>query len=85
MSTVVFIIVLVVSWGIGVFAWAQIIGSVQNFSHRPAMRILTIIIWGGILAGSYFLVKAIAGDKETAWIIGMAVSFICVLSAGKIK
>ena len=85
MAILIFILVLALSWVIGAFAWAQIIGSIQNFHHRFPMRILTILIWGGIITGSFFLMKAIVPDKQLAWIIGMAVSFIMVLFSGKIQ
>lgn len=53
MDYLFFLVVLLVSWVIGVVGWAQIIGSIQNIRVRPNL-IIAIIIWGIIIAGSFF-------------------------------
>lgn len=79
-----FLVVLLVSWVIGVVGWAQIIGSIQNIRVRPNL-IIAIIIWGIIIAGSFFIVKSFFSSKMLAWAIAMVLSFIQVFKQGKIE
>ncbi|SFU96344.1 hypothetical protein [Butyrivibrio sp. M55] len=84
MDYLFFLVVLLVSWGIGVVGWAQIIGSIQNIRVRPNL-IITIIIWGIIIAGSFFIVRFFFESKMLAWAIAMVVSFVQVFKQGKIE
>ena len=85
MTVVIFILVLIGSWLIGVFGWAQIIGSIQNLSTRGGKMLFTLFLWVGIIGVTLFLVLKFLPAKIWAWIIGMAISLIQVLLQGKIQ
>ena len=83
MSTVVFLLVLFVSFIIGVFGWAQIVGSLQTIRERGPKMLITIAIWVIILGGSYLIVNRFFSENLLAWIIAMIVSFVMILGSGK--
>lgn len=85
MSYVVFLLVLAGSWLVGVFGWAQIIGSFQNLKTRGPKMFITIIIWLAILGLSFWLVIRFLPSDIWAWVIGMIISFLQVLRQGKIE
>ncbi len=86
MSIILFIVVLIVTYVVGVFGFSQIVGSLQNFSSRGAgLSLLTIVLWGAILVGSFFLMKNLVPDQSVAYYIGMVASLVSVLSSGKIQ
>ncbi len=86
MSFILFVVVLFASFFVGVFGFSQIIGSLQNLKTRGlGPSAITITLWVAILVGSFFLMKKIVPSESTAFFIGMAASFIAVLSQGKIK
>jgi len=83
-------IIAVLVWGIaftiGTFGFAQIIGSLQNLKTRPPLAsFLTIAIWIAILAASYFLMKWLVPKEATVYYIAMGLSFVVILSKGKIQ
>ncbi len=78
-----FIIIAAIAWVVGVFGWAQVIGSVQNIKERPNLW-LTLILWNAIL----IIVAYIVTTKFTGLVplgIGYIISLIQVLSSGKIE
>ena len=78
-----FIIVAVVAWLVGVFGWAQIIGSIQNLRVRKSL-LFTLILWVIIMAvGAYFAIHTFA----SLWplIIGYAISFCQTIFSGKVR
>ena len=86
MSIVLFVVVLAVSFIIGTFGFSQIIGSLQNVGVRGiGVTLFTIILWGAVIVGSFFLMKHIQPDKTLPFLIGMGASFIAVLSQGRIS
>ncbi len=86
MSIILFIVVLAVSFFVGVFGFAQIIGSLQNLGVRGiGISLFTIILWAAILAGSFYLMKRIVPDEALAYYIGMGASLVSVLMQGKIQ
>ena len=85
MQVVIFILVAIGAWLIGVFGWAQIIGSLQNLKIRVARMLLPLLLWLGIIVGTFFLVFKLLPTKIWAWVIGMGISLIQVLLQGKIK
>ena len=49
-----FIIIATIAWLVGVFGWAQIIGSIQNIRTRKNL-LFTLMLWIIIMvAGAYF-------------------------------
>ncbi len=86
MKLVLFIVILVASWFIGLYGWAQIIGSIQNAKSRGTqMTLLTILIWGAIIIGSFFLVWHFSSNNVIAWVIGIVFALVQTLRAGKIE
>ena len=78
-----FLIVAVVAWIIGVFGWAQIIGSLQNIKERSGL-VITMILWIAIMGVAAFLAVAKLG-KLWSLIIGYGISFFQVIRSGKIE
>lgn len=85
MSYIIFIAILIVSWLIGVFGWAQIIGGFQNLKSRGPKMLITVLIWAIIIAATFIVVWKFFSSSILAWIIGMVVSLIQVLRQGKIE
>ena len=85
MKYVIFIVIFIVSWLVGVFGWAQIIGSFQNLKSRGPHMLITVLIWSIIIVATYIAVWKFFASSILAWIIGMVVSFMQVLRQGKIE
>ncbi len=78
-----FIIIAAIAWIVGVFGWAQVIGSIQNIKERPNLW-LTLILWAVILlVVTYIVITKFAGLVPLA--IGYVISLVQVLSSGKIE
>lgn len=78
-----FIIIAAIAWVVGVFGWAQVIGSVQNIKERPNLW-LTLILWNAILIiVAYIVTTKFAGLVPLG--IGYIISLIQVLSSDKIE
>ena len=78
-----FIIVAVIAWLVGVFGWAQIIGSIQNLKIRKNL-LFTLVLWIVLLSsGAYFAI--VTFDSLWALIVGYAISFAQIISSGKIE
>lgn len=78
-----FIIVAVIAWLVGVFGWAQIIGSIQNLKIRKNL-LFTLVLWIVLLSsGAYFAI--VTFDSLWALIVGYAISFVQIISSGKIE
>ena len=78
-----FIIVAVISLIVGAFGWAQIIGSIQNIRHRKYL-LFTLILWTTIMAGGAYL-AIVTFDSLWALVIGYGISFVQVISVGKVE
>lgn len=78
-----FIIIAAIAWIVGVFGWAQVIGSIQNIKERPNLW-STLILWAVILlVVAYIVVTKFAGLMPLA--IGYIISLIQILNSGKIE
>ena len=78
-----FILVAVLAWLLGVFGWAQIIGSIENIRTRKNL-LFTLILWIIIMAtGAYFAIMTF--DGMWALVIGYAISFVQIIRSGKIE
>lgn len=82
MNIVLIVVVLIVSWIIGVIGFSQIIGSLQT---RQPNFFIPIIVWAVILLIEFLIVKTFLPAQLTAYGIGTAVALVTVLSAGKIQ
>lgn len=86
MRIFLFVIVLAVSYCVGVFGFCQIIGSLQNIRNRGGgLTALTIAIWAAVLVGEFFLAKRFFANQIIAFYVGTGFSFISSLGAGKIQ
>lgn len=82
MKYVIWILILAVSYFIGVFGFCQVIGSIQ---HRQRGFLFTIVIWVVILGGIYLLAKFFVPNKLTALYVGYGIALVQSLLAGKIE
>lgn len=74
------------SYLLGVFGWAQIIGSLQNIRVRSAAAtVTTILIWIVILGGITFAVYSIIPSVMLGYLVGLAISLVHILISGRIK
>ena len=85
-ATVTMILVGIAGWVIGLFGWAQIIGSIQHAAERGATKtFITIVLWIVILAvfaGLFW--KVFLTDYITAFLIGYAISLVMILMHGNV-
>ena len=80
------IIVFVISYLVGVFGFSQIIGSLQNIKTRGIpLTIFTSVLWLAITVGTFLIVLFKFDSALIACIIAYIISFIQVVSAGKIE
>lgn len=82
LKILVWIASVVVSYLIGVFAWSQIIGSIQNFSDNHKL-IIPLILWAMILFVGYTILQMLF-KTDFAVLLGYAISFVMVKAQGKI-
>lgn len=81
-----FIVIMVVTWFVGVFGWAQIIGSLQNIKQRGlGMTLVTVTIWCAIMGAIAWASLYFFGSQKIALYIGYGVSFLMILFSGKIQ
>lgn len=85
MSIVIFVVILLISYFIGVFGWTQIVGGFQNLKTRGSKMIITIVLWAAIIGGSFYLVFRFFRNDIWAWAIPMVISFIQVIKSGRIE
>lgn len=74
-----------IGWGsylLGVWGWAQIVGSIQQFK---LWRLFTIILWAAILFGGWYACQRWRNEDIIALYIGYALSLFHILRAGKIE
>ena len=70
MNFVVMIGVGIGAYVLGVFGFAQIIGSLQNASRRgTAFTLFTIVLWTVILIGGWFLMHTFAPSHKIVYYI----------------
>lgn len=85
LTYIIWLVVLGVAFTIGVFGFAQIIGSLQNIRSRGiGMTLFTIILWALILGGTLMFGLNKLPQYKLAMYIGYGVSFVKILLAGKI-
>ena len=82
MQVFLFIVVAVVSFVVGIFGFAQIIGSLRT---RQKNFLLPIIIWLAILVGEFFLARLIVLNYMNAFYIGTGIAFVIMLFQKKIE
>ena len=82
MRIVYFIVVAIVSYIVGIFSFAQIIGSLRA---RQKNYLFTQILWLAILVGEFFLARLVVLDYMNAFYIGTGISFVMILMQKKIE
>lgn len=81
-----FIVIMIITWFVGVFGWAQIVGSLQNVKQRGiAMTLFTISIWCLIMGGTAYVCLHFFAAHKIALCIGYGVSLVIILFSGKIQ
>ncbi len=86
MNFVVMIGVGIGAYVLGVFGFAQIIGSLQNASRRgTAFTLFTIVLWTVILIGGWFLMHTFAPSHKIVYYIATGISLLQILGAGRIE
>lgn len=86
MVFIIWSVIVFISFFIGVFAYSQIVGSIQNIKQRGfVLTLITISIWSLILFFEYKLAIKFISNQIMAFYIGNAISFIAVISQGKIE
>lgn len=71
-----FFIILIVSYVVGLFGFAQVLGSIQHAHERGAtMTLITIVINGVVLCGAYMLVAHFFTSVKPL-VIGYVISFL---------
>ena len=82
MQIFLFIVVTVVAFVVGIFGFAQIIGSLRT---KQKNFLLPIIIWLAILVGEFFLARLIVINYMNAFYIGTGIAFVIILLQKKIE
>ena len=82
MQVFLFIVVAVVAFVVGIFGFAQIIGSLRT---RQKNFLLPIIIWLAILVGEFFIARLIVINYINAFYIGTGIAFVIMLLQKKIE
>lgn len=82
MQVFLFIVVAVVAFVVGIFGFAQIIGSLRT---KQKNFLLPIIIWLAILVGEFFLARLIVVNYMNAFYIGTGIAFVIILFQKKIE
>lgn len=78
-----FVIIAAVCWMIGVWGWAQIVGSLQNIAVRKNL-IFTMILWIVVMGlGAYFAVMKFNG--LVPMLVGYGISLVQILGSGRIS
>lgn len=86
MHFVVMIGVGIGAYVLGLFGFAQIIGSLKNIARRGAgLTLFTIVLWLGILAGGWLLMHTFAPSHDIVYYIATGISFLQILLSGKIE
>ena len=78
-----FVIIAAIAWIVGVFGWAQVIGSVQNIKERPNLWLTLILRVAILIIVAYIVITKFAGLAPLG--IGYIISLIQVFSSGKIE
>lgn len=79
-------LVMVASWFIGVWGFCQIIGSLQRIGTPQFSKcVFALILWSAIIIACIILMHAFFSDYLIAFYIGLGVSLLQSLSAGKIE
>lgn len=82
MSIVLWLVLLVVSYVVGVLSFTQIVGSLQT---KQKNFLIPILVWGVILVAVFFAARKLLPEKMLALYIGYGISLIQTLCAGKIQ
>ena len=72
----------IASWLLGVWGWAQIIGSIQNLGERGGL-LFTLILWVCIMGGGAYLANSMG--YIVPCLVGYAISFFMVKASGRIE
>ena len=78
-----FLVIAIISWLIGLFGWAQIIGSIQNLNCKKNFKVI-LFLWSIIVIAAAIIICILLKGKVPL-LVGYFISFIQVVRAGKIE
>jgi uncharacterized membrane protein YidH (DUF202 family) len=84
MKTIILVGIGLASFFLGIWGWAQVIGSIQNIRKRPSL-IISLLLWLAILFGGYLVVAKLLAGYLTALYVGYGISLVVILFQGKIR
>ena len=71
---------------IGIWGWAQIIGSIQQFKNRGAkVSLTTIVIWVILIGAATALVFFLLPKYMIPYLAGLGIGLVNILLSGKIR
>lgn len=71
---------------IGIWGWAQIIGSIQQFQNRgPKASFATILIWVILIGVATALVYFLLPKYLISYLVGLGIGLVNILISGKIR
>ena len=80
------LLVFAASWFIGIWAFAQIIGTLQNLrAFGPIRSVGLLVLWVGILCLFYWLVSRFIPRGINGLYFGFIISLVMILFSGRIK
>lgn len=86
MTILLYIVFLAIAYFIGVFGFCQIIGTLQRVGTPDFSKgVFAMFFWTVIIVASIILMHTFFFEYLTAFYIGLAISLLMSLSAGKIE
>lgn len=80
MHIILFVVILGLSFFIGIFGFCQVVGTVKYFRNFKLLSaLITIILWGIILWFGFYAVRTWLPSCKTALYIGYGISFLLSL------
>lgn len=71
---------------IGIWGWAQIVGSIQQFRNRgPKASFTTILIWLVLIGASTAIVYFLLPKYMIPYLAGLGIGLVNILVSGKIR
>lgn len=84
MNILIFILITIATWFIGVFGFCQIIGSIQYVRVRAIpLTLFTVLFWVSVLGIITTIILMFLNTYKVALFIGYIVALLMSLSAGK--
>lgn len=82
MNYIMFIVLGFATFCVGIFGFAQIVGSVRS---RQKNFLIPIVVWCVLLLSVYYLVNQLLPNYMNALYLGYVISFIIILFQSKLE